>query len=383
MAVIIVQNPTNTGGGGGGLIPVTNCIKWIIQMIGVETETECKTLKYQLCDDQGNEISSVQTIQPPEGVFFPLSFEKDIKSYFEVKPPLGNGTNPLPFENKVSVLLKYWEVTTTKTLPCTTTEGAKMTDGNYDVINAGDNWFCRFNENRPLNIKPELMEVCRDTKDWLYFCKGGTVGAVLYDSKGQTVGDFGPLTVSDDNYVGVGPGNIYPDGVPAHIECIEVYGPGINYKYVFCCCKDSHIDIHFQSILGGFSTMSFNETESITLTTSQSEVCRNSSFCRKGLSIWTEDSGFRISEKTIFKKYSLKKTIEAPDSLRQQAFFQDFFTSCVYYITVNDNKTEVSSIRIPFILDPGNFKIMDKKGCFELNVTGYIPIPTNKPSSGF
>lgn len=396
MAINLVSAPF-------GLKRLSDCIEYEFNLtnIGDGVNVE-KRLAYQLfCIDNGQakEVTKIKHFTPKSTDNFTIRFKNSIINALCTPLPLGTSTGAgsvdvgLPSQGfKKQFFLQYSEVTinlndcenlvttadTTSTFPFTA-----LNSVNNDYENASLNT----GEISYLTSKPSIICLCESTKDFIYICNntGSTIPyTIKFYSEDFSSGcaEFTPAPLPSDEIlvIGVGVGNLYPNGLPtfADITKYEINLP--NYTYTVLIDKEKckeYLNVYFQEKQGGYSGLCFSYDDS-SVTTTSDLYCFSDGKC----TAHNSKENLLINTDLIYNKDSkLKLTLscEIPFNLSNSRWINNFLTSKSYYIDFVDVDGETYQQNL--IINDGDYKTFKKDDCTVLKITAYVDLCKNSPNS--
>lgn len=348
---------------------ITDCFKWKFSMPDVgDGETIEKRFGYQLLCEDGSEATKPKIYMPKAAGTFDIDFQREIKSRLKGFVPFINSDadRDAP-EMKKKYKVKYWEVH----IDLENCEEPQIVGeaetGLITAINGAQQHYQTFDAANDvlLSYRPKCMYVCKDSKDYLYFCGTAILVRQVTDVDGNvtsTVTSHG----SADTVTVVAVGPIIEGNNVDSVKYFIADGSGgvqqeITYK-VKCCHHDNR-DIYFQG-MGGLELMSFCRTQSEGYSSQQNEACHYTGCAAPNTTTSRFKSGNRIVDKSSRQNLILSTQItDTKDARRYMGAFQ---SSKVYFLKECDDAG--NDYFVKFILDPASITTYVNGNC-ELTVT--------------
>lgn len=378
-----------------------------ISMTGVDTDTEKRSLRYQVCDILGNPITPLESIHPKEGEIFPLDFRDDVKKKLSTAPPrlCEFGIEIFPeFDMTFTYIVKFHEYVFDKR-QCKGTIEQEYETQELTIINSV-NQFYGYNSTINdgfflLGFFAEYTYICKGCCDFLYihadpiaivqlnvYRKFGNTGGLGSPYYSDTVVLAGTQSLQIDPVaLGTAAFNqpiLQPPTLQEALDSIHAVEVVVNGRLVTtiiytCCCCDTKL--LYKSFLGGYRYMQDMCIEAINRSTNYAEVC-----VAQGKTDPYDDEtrtigGVQIRNKKSFRNITLSKVLTR-DEVRDLRLYEDFLNSESYYLEFEElaGFTGLATTkRVTFIPTSGAVRYYTKETEHVLVITGKINAEYNLP----
>lgn len=320
---------------------VTDEIIFTLNMTGVSSDTESKTLKYFLALNDGTPITPYFYFTPEEGQDFIVEFRRDLYSLvFTEHPILSNPYGVVRDEPEMikRVKLGIIEVTFNKET-CVSEEGAETFTPAIYVINAASNPLSLVavdSDFMLLSHRPRYYYGCQDSDDLFYLLTAGGIlfATQLFDQNGQLISQSGLTSATFPSKIGSlnFKLNTLDDNV-SYMNIILLRGETeyiFTKRFVDCC---DYRTLYFQGSKGGLNTV-VGKLSNTGITGTSTQVYNNPK---------STNSKYVLANKDSYLNLTLTITTETL-KVTDTNFYNELQTSGKYYIKMPTNFAEDSFI---------------------------------------